>query len=866
MNPLLKHSFSTFHLAVFSALMLAGAMTPGAAQSPVGLFGAGSGSGSGSGGGGGSGARSAAAAMGLGSGGDDSGDSSSNGFGGGSGQGGMQGLGAGQAPNGAGGLPRGLGRGGLPGGLSIPMGARPTDFSDPQLQGALTRPLPPLEPNDFQKFIQTGTGRLLPIFGASLFDEAPGSFAPIGAVPVPADYVIGPGDEVIVRSTGVLDFELRPVVDRDGQIVLPKVGAVQLSGVRVGELEKVLTQQLGKSFRNFTLSATLGQLRGIDVYVVGQARRPGKYTLSSLSTLVNALFASGGPNANGSMRRVQLMRGDKPVSTIDLYEFIVKGDKTRDMKLLPGDVIVFPPAGPRVAVTGSLNTPAIYELLRNDTPIREVLALSGGMTILADSQRGQLERLDNGAKSRREVESFALDEAGQGRRMRDGDLLTLFAISPQFANAVTLRGNVAAPLRYPFKPGMRVRDLIPDREALITRDYWLRKNLLVQFEDPLPVAKPGIQGRDATLSGAGAKDATLRDATLRDATTLDAGQRVDLEKARQEVRNNFDEVNWDYAVIERLDRGELKTRLIPFNLGRVVLNADESQNIELMSGDVVTIFGVRDLQVPRARQTRLVRLEGEVTAPGIYSVESGETLPQLVARVGGLTRDAYLFGTEFSRESVRKQQTATLQTVAQKLEEQVSAGAANRAANLTVSDPTQLAIQQQRIQTEERLARERLNRLRTMKPSGRISLELDPSTPQLPAMTLEDGDRIVIPSRPSFVGAAGAVYNDNVLVWRQGRTVADYLLSAGPTENADIDNLFVLRADGSVTTRSQGSFLGVGRGDLKSLVMVPGDTLVIPDKIDRETGYTAFMRGLKDWTQIIYQLGLGAAAIQVLRQ
>ena len=851
MNSMFSHSISTIRLAAFSAVILATAMPPAAAQSAGGLFGAGAGSG------GASGARSAAAAMGLASGGDDNSDS--NGFGSGSGQG------AGQGPGGAGGLPRGLGRGGLPAGVSTPMGARPTDFSDPQLQGALTRPLPPLEPNDFQKFIQTGTGRLLPIFGASLFDEAPGSFAPIGAVPVPADYVIGPGDEVIVRSTGVLDFELRPVVDRDGQIVLPKVGAVQLSGVRVGELEKVLTQQLGKSFRNFTLSATLGQLRGIDVYVVGQARRPGKYTLSSLSTLVNALFASGGPNANGSMRRVQLMRGDKPVSTIDLYEFIVKGDKTRDMKLLPGDVIVFPPAGPRVAVTGSLNTPAIYELLRNDTPIREVLALSGGMTILADSQRGQLERLDNGAKVRREVESFALDEAGQGRRMRDGDLLTLFAISPQFANAVTLRGNVAAPLRYPFKPGMRVRDLIPDREALITRDYWLRKNLLVQFEDPQPLARPGMQGRDATLSGAGGKDAALRDATLRDATTLDAGQRVDLEKARQEVRNNFDEVNWDYAVIERLDRGELKSRLIPFNLGRVVLNADESQNIELMPGDVVTIFGVRDLQVPRARQTRLVRLEGEVSAPGIYSVESGETLPQLVARVGGLTRDAYLFGTELSRESVRKQQSATLQTVVQKLEEQVTAGAASRAANLTVTDATQLAMQQQRIQAEERLARERLNRLRTMKPSGRIALELDPASPQLPTMTLEDGDRIVIPPRPSFVGVAGAVYNDNVLVWRQGRTVGDYLQSAGPTENADIANLFVLRADGSVTTRSQGSFLGVGRGDLKSLVLVPGDTLVIPDKVDRETGYTAFMRGLKDWTQIIYQLGLGAAAIQVLR-
>jgi len=875
MTPLLKYSLSTLRLAAFSAVMLAVAMPPASAQSAGGLFGGGAGSG------GGSGARSAAAAMGLG-GGADNGDSSGSGFGGTSGQGGlqdqagmqgfggMQGQGAGQGLNGIGGLPRGLGRIGMPGGLPFPMGARPTDFSDPQLQGALTRPLPPLEPNDFQRFIQAGTGRLLPIFGASLFDEAPGTFSPIGAVPVPADYVIGPGDEVIVRATGVLDFELRPVVDRDGQIVLPKVGAVQLSGVRVGELEKVLTQQLGKSFRNFTLSATLGQLRGIDVYVVGQARRPGKYTLSSLSTLVNALFASGGPNANGSMRRVQLMRGDKPVSTIDLYEFIVKGDKTRDVKLLPGDVIVFPPAGPRVAVTGSLNTPAIYELLRNDTPIREVLALSGGMTILADSQRGQLERLQSaGGKAPREVDSFALDEAGQSRRMRDGDLLTLFPISPQFANAVTLRGNVAAPLRYPFKPGMRVRDLIPDREALITRDYWLRKNLLVQFEDsqPSPTAAQGADGpgRDENTSGDANKEAALRDAALRDAKTKDPGQRVDLEKSRQDIRNNFDEVNWDYAVIERLDRNELKSRLIPFNLGRVVLNADESQNLELMPGDVVTIFGVRDLQVPRARQTRLVRLEGEVSAPGIYSVESGETLPQLIARVGGLTRDAYVFGTEFSRDSARKQQTATLQTVVQKLEEQVMAGAANRAANVTVSDPTQLAIQQQRIQTEERLARERLNRLRKMKPSGRIALELDPVSPQLPAITLEDGDRIVIPPRPSFVSAAGAVYNDNVLVWKQGRTVGDYLQSAGPTENADISNLFILRADGSVTSRQDSSFLGAGRGDLRSLVMVPGDTLVIPDKIDRETSYTAFVRGMKDWTQIIYQLGLGAAAVKVLR-
>jgi protein involved in polysaccharide export with SLBB domain len=800
----------------------------------------------------GAGSRSAAAAMGMGT---DVDPAAAAMMGGGMGidTPGMQGLGG---PSGLGNAPRGLGRTG------VPAGQRPTDFSDPALQGMLMRPLPSLEPNDFQKFIQTGTGRLLPIFGSNLFEEAPGTFAPVGAVPVPADYVIGPGDEILLRSTGVLDFEMRPVVDRDGQIVLPKVGAVQVAGVRMADLEKVLTQQVGKSFRNFTLSATLGQLRGIDIYVVGQARRPGKYTLSSLSTLVNALFASGGPNANGTMRRVRLVRGDRTVATIDLYDFILRGDRAKDMKLLPGDAIVFPSAGPRIAVSGAVNAPAVYELSGADDSIRNVLALTGGLPVLADPQRAQLERIDSRERAARQVETFPLDEAGMSRRLRDGDLLTLFPLSPQFANAVTLRGNVAAPLRYPYKPGMRIRDLIPDRDALITRDYWLRKNLLVQFDD---VAQSTSAGRDSIARDPDLRESQNRDAILRDAQSKDAGQRVNIEKARQDVRNILDEVNWDYAVIERLDRTELKNRLITFNLGRAVLKGDESQNLELQPGDVVTIFGLRDLKVPRSRQSRFVRVEGEVASPGIYTVESGETLPQLIARVGGTTPEAYVFGTELTRESVRQQQTQTLESVVKRLEEQTSAGVAARQANLMVSDPTQLAIQQQRIITEERLARDRLSRLRQMRPSGRIALELTPTQPELPPLMLEDGDRVVIPPRPSFVGVAGAAYNENVLVWRPSRTLTDYLKSAGPTESADLDNVFVLRADGSVTTRGQSSWWSKSRGSLESLVLAPGDTIVIPEKVDRETSYTAFMRGLKDWTQVLFQLGLGAAAIQVLR-
>jgi protein involved in polysaccharide export with SLBB domain len=755
----------------------------------------------------------------------------------------------------------------LPGANAVPTASPPPTPEPPP------RKLPPLAKTDFQRFIAESSGVSVPIFGSNLFDESAVGFTPLAGVPVPANYVIGPGDEVLVRSTGVLDFELRLTVDRNGQIVLPKVGPVQLAGVRVAELEPYLTREISRSFRNFTLSATLGQLRSIDIYIVGQARAPGKYTVSSLTSLVNAIFLSGGPNANGSMRRIRLVRDSKPVTEFDLYRFILNGDRSRDERLLPGDVIVFPSAGPRVAVLGATTSPAVYELTDSDASVADLLQWSGGLPVLTAPQRALLERIEPAQSAPRRVEEFALDTAGLQRRLRDGDVLTLLPISPEFANAVTLRGNVAQPLRLPYRPGMRIRDLIPEPQALITRDYFRRKNILVQpsgavsaqRDDTDPArdgtAAPATADRRSAVSAQRDDTDPARDGTAAPATA-DRRSAVSAERVRNDVRNLLDEVNWDYAVIERLDRAELTTRLIPFNLGRAVLQGDPAHDLELQPGDVVTILGKRDLIVPQQRQTRLVRVEGEVAAPGIYQTLPGETLPELLARVGGTTREAYLYGTEFSRDAVRRQQRKNLDQLVRRLEEQVSAGVATRQANITTTDA---ALQQQQLLLEERLARERLQRLKTLEPNGRIALELDPAAPSLPPIALEDGDHIVIPTRPSFVQAVGSVYNDNALIWREGRRVRDYLKLAGTTESADVDATFVLRADGSIVAREAGGWFFSRGGRVLDLVLQPGDTIVVPEKIDRETGYTAFMRGLKDWTQIIYQLGLGAAAIKVLK-
>ena len=217
--------------------------------------------------------------------------------------------------------------------------------------------LPPEPLTEFQKFVGSSTGQILPIFGADLFRNVPSTFAPLDQTPVPPDYVIGPGDELRIRVWGQVNFNADLRVDRSGEIYLPQVGDVHVAGLPFSGLDGQLRKSIGRVYRNFDLTANVGQIRAIQVYVAGQARRAGVYTVSSLSTLVDALFASGGPSVQGSMRHIQLKRGGEVITDFDLYELLVHGDKSKDVKLLSGDVIFIPAAGPSVAVTGSVRQP-----------------------------------------------------------------------------------------------------------------------------------------------------------------------------------------------------------------------------------------------------------------------------------------------------------------------------------------------------------------------------------------------------------------------------------------------------------------------------------------------------------------------------
>ncbi|HJV60145.1 MAG TPA: SLBB domain-containing protein [Albitalea sp.] len=736
----------------------------------------------------------------------------------------------------------------------------------------------PPRPSEFQKFVETATGRLLPVFGADFFTEAADAQKPLDNVPVSADYVIGPGDELVIRAWGSIDVDYRAVVDRNGQINLPKVGSFNVAGIKASDIERHLRAQIGRVFTNFSLNVTLGHLRGVKVFVVGPAQRPGVYTLPSQSTMLSAVVAAGGPGPNGSMRKLSLRRDGQVVSELDVYDFLVQGDKSKDLQLVAGDVLVFQPVGPRVALTGALETPAIYELKSEQETVRDVLRYAGGAPVLANHHRAQLERIDvSKTTAPRLVEQFALDASGLQKPLRDGDVVTLLEISPQFANAVTLKGHVAQPLRYPYTPGMRVSDLIPDKEALISPDFYRRKNLLVQaIEDEDDNRYNGVQAPDGTRLPDGTRGDTAPGVTSNGtppnatvsgsrapARRSDATENREIAtRAKKTPAALFDQLNWDYAVVERLNEKDLTTQVIPFNLGRAVLQHDPLQNVELLPGDVVTVYSQKDVRVPVARQTRLVSLEGEVSAPGIYQLLPGETLKALIDRAGGFTPQAYVYGLEFSREDTRERQRENLNAAITRLQALAATQSARDAANRR-DDSADRSGAVSQAATQAQLAR-----LAQLQPNGRIALELQPdvhSLDGLPDVPLEHGDRILIPSRPGFVTVAGAVVNNNAFLWKPGRTAGDYVKLAGLDEAADVSNMFVLRADGTVTSANErrGFF---GYGGIESQPLQPGDAVVVPSQLDYETWGRALVRNLKDWSQIFSQFGLGAAAIKSLRQ
>lgn len=836
------------------------------------------------------------------------------------------------------------------------------DLSNKFRHRFLQRQLLPPEPlTEFQKFVASTTGMVLPIYGANLFHTVPTTFSPVDMAPVPSDYVIGPGDELRIRVWGQVSFQANLRVDRTGDIYLPHIGPVHVAGLKFSELDGHLRSAVGRVYRNFDLIADMGQIRSIQVYVAGQARRPGVYTVSSLSTLVDALFASGGPSVHGSLRHIELRRGGSVVTVFDLYDLIARGDKTKDAKLLPEDVIYIPPVGPEVALTGSVRVPAIYEL-RSDETLGDLFKDAGGITAVASSTQIAIERIQN--HSERRAMEVAFDQAGLATPLSDGDVIHVNSIIPSYRKTVTLRGNVANPGRFAWHPGMRVSDLIPDKDSLVTRNYWWRRAQqglpapefeplpqLSRFAQPtyavklpspttqpyaLPYGQPWAQrgfpqNQGTTTTGSGQASypqmpGSQGQAASAPSNAQQAGAYDQLDQYNQQpgpydqqlnqdqygqplspygqqgypygqqrypygnpaqrpytgnnstiaiqgesegygyhgatqltqVKIVAPEIDWDYAAIERLDPQTLKTKVVPLDLGKLVLDHDQSQNLELQPGDVVTIFSEADIQLPRAQQTKLIRLEGEFVHAGVYTAKPGETLRELIERAGGFTTGAYLYGSEFTRESTRAIQQARIDDYVQNVEMEMQRGS----MSLIAAGAGSNNVDQNGRTAASVTTQELVSRLRRIRATGRIVLEFKPNAQgvaSIPNIPLEDGDVFVVPAVPASVNVVGAVYNQNSFIYDQSRRVSQYLrLAGGPNRSADTRHAFIIRADGEVVSRAATN--SAWGNSFDSLHMNPGDTIVVPDKAIKPP----VLRAITDWSTMFSQLALGAAYLTVL--
>ncbi len=788
---------------------------------------------------------------------------------------------------------------GLPGLLAItmPVSNGQEDADQNQQDDKKTKKSAPLLPNEFQKYVLQTTGQALPLYGADFFENLNNNNGQFSRSPVADDYVLGAGDQLYIRVWGSTSTEATVTIDRQGSIAMPKLGTLKLAGVKAGQMDAVVKAYFSKFYKDIEVSVSVGKLRKITVFVVGQARNPGSYSLTGQSTLTSALFASGGPNASGSLRRLQLKRQGQTVAEFDLYNFLGNGDKSSDVKLQDGDVLFYPKATGYMALVGKLNTQAVFEVKDEKDNLAEYISLAGGLPVTADPRRATLDRIQPGSDQPRSIQELSLAGAGLQIQVKNGDVLTVSATVPELANAVTLRGAVSQPTRMPWRQGMRVSDVISKKSLLINPDTVRKQNevLFDNFEqertarvrarvpsdlaidrvlldkknssDDQIQAGPQLFNGGKPIDGQLARGidlskATIAEQTDREVSIAQLGNPLLVEESLADRIGKLNqEINLDYAVIERFSRETLKVTLLQFHLGRVLSSPMGKDDLLLEPGDVITVFTNKDIQVPISRRQIFVRIEGEVNSPGVYQLRAGENLQQLIHLAGGTTAEAFPFATSLFREEVKKTQKLNMDKILRKMEAESSAVV----SQIMQSGGMDAASLQAKMQSIQQSQKQSLDRFRSLKPEGRIALDIpingSGKINDFPDIQLESGDRIVIPSTPSFVQVFGVVNTESALLYRKGLSVKDYLRMSGVSSSGDINGAILVRANGSSIT-NQSTWVN----DVLTAEVFPGDTIFLPEKLDRESAWSQTVRTAKDFTQVLYQLGLGAAAIKTLRQ
>lgn len=735
---------------------------------------------------------------------------------------------------------------------------------------------------------RTGVDALRP-FGYDLFDRAPSTFAPMMNVPVPSDYVVGPGDELTVQLYGSQNRTLRLPVGRDGRVSFPEIGPITVVGQRFNSVKENIESRVERQLIGVRASVSMGDTRSIRVFVLGEARKPGVYTISSLGTITSALYAAGGVKPIGSMRRVQLKRQGTLVRTLDLYDLLIRGDTTDDSKLQQGDVIFVPPVGSTVSIVGEVHRPAIYEI-RYEGTVGDLVTLAGGLTPQADSAKAMLARVDE--NERRVV--LRVDLTGPTARtepLRNGDVLRVSRLKPTLDAGVVLQGHVFTPGNYAYREGMRLTDVIhsvddlqPNADlhyVLIRRELPPDRRIIVMSADlGAALATPGSK-QDLTLMArdqimvfdlASGRDHIIRPLLdeLRLQSNLDRPTHVVHVDGRVKVPGEYplesgmtitdlvraggglsDAAYGGKAELTRYkveDGSTRRTDLIEIDLAQA-LRGDPKENIKLEPFDILS---VKEVSQWNAQET--VTLAGEVRFPGRYDIKRGETLVSVLARAGGLTPYAFPEGSVFTREELKRREQEQMDQLANRMQTEIAAiavaGVAAGAPN-AASATNAVAVGQSL-----------LGQLRSQKAVGRLVINL-PRIMRNRAgsqydVIMRDGDQLIVPRFQQQVTVIGEVQSTTSHLYGPDLSRDDYIaLSGGMTRLADGGRIYIVHANGSVVA-AEGHRWFESTGSSQKIR--PGDTIVVPlntEKLPPLPFWTAV-------TTILYNVAIAVAAVHSL--
>lgn len=724
------------------------------------------------------------------------------------------------------------------------------------------------------------TDRLEP-FGYDLFAGAPTTFAPATHIPVPSEYILGPGDTVVIQLYGKENTRHELLIDRDGMLRLLNLAPITVVGMSFDNLRQTVTEAVAEQMIGVRAHVSLGELRSMQVFVLGEAYQPGSYTVSALSTMTNALFVSGGVTEIGSLRNVQLKRKGEVVATLDLYDLLLHGDTKADRRLQPGDVLFIPPVGPTVGVSGEVRRPAIYELKR-ETTLQEIVTLAGGYLPTAYPQATRVARIDSsGQRTLVDVDLTARE--GQRRKPRNGDRLHIHSVLQKMENSVFLAGHVHRPTGFAWRAGMRVSDVIRSQELLkpgADMDY-----AIIQRETPasreLQVLSFSV--RQVLSEPGSVDDLILHNRDRIHLFNLLADDRTPLMELLvnqlQSQASLGDPTPWAsvtghvrfpgaYPLTEGMRVKELLQAAGGLSEQAFVLNAEVTRSIvgdnqeQTFSRIEISLNEAgRDIdnyllmvqprdqlhvkKIPFWGDQAQVEITGEVRFPGQYPIKHGDTLSDLVQRAGGFTELAAPQAAIFTRESLREREQRQLDQFRERLTQDLAALRLESAQDAS-----------NRLEAEA-LGSSLLDELTSMQATGRLVIDL----PHLlnakgsTALELKDGDHLVIPPVSREVSVLGEVQYPTSHFYRPGMKLMDYVnISGGFTAKSDEKRIYVIRANGEIEPAKRGWF---SRGNLD---IEPGDTVVIPYDVYAVSGLTYW----GNVSQVLFNLSTTVAALKAV--